>query len=1856
MEYRNIIFIGFFLMLFAFNSKAQVTANFNFDKSEGCGSLAVSFTDQSTTSSGSIVDWKWDLGGVFSSKQNPGIIFVNPGQYTICLTVTTSSGATASICKENIIRIYENPTADFTVDNIAGCKPVTVNFTNTSVSPNGKITNLTWDVGGTANVQNTDDPTKIITTTYNTVGQYSSTLSIVDEKGCKHTLTKPNLVNVEELPKVNLDFTFLSSCDLPWRVRFQNLDYDPLAIYVWDFGNGQSHSGPVPPIVTYSESKQYTIKVFVVKGACSDTITFNGIINTNRVTDFELNTTNVCQGQSFELKDISNYQADSLIWDFGDGNFSSQNNPSHTYLNPGCYVIKLRKFIGSCIQEITKPCVNVYAKPVVNYEVINGFSCLIPAPIALNANSVIAGQYTWTVTGPNIDIEYIGPNHNFVVQDYGSLNVALSFVSEQGCKVKYENIKIDIAKFEASLPAFGPVGCIPFNAMLSDSVISNVPLKSWNWQIGNPVIFTSNNQNPIFAVSDTGTWDIKLIVENIYGCKDTIIRRDYIQGGTPPTVNFIATPIEDCLKVARNFTSLASSNADFWIWSQNGIFFSNEENPEFVFPNFGVFDIELIAFHNGCPNSFTIKDYITVLKPKSQFKVDYRCDDPNTIDIQNQTIGADSLYWVVTLSETVSDTIRDSLLTEYTFPTKGIYFLTHYAKNFETGCDHMVTDSIFIVNLSAEYSVDTIRGCAPLDVQISAVVEDAVLTEYLAGQYTISDPLNQNPIVTFTEGGLLLGPELVVTDRHGCKDTFQISVPVEVSKIEPQISGPNVLCAPGSEQFLDVSNMGLGTLVDRSWFFSFQDQQSKEENPIFNIVDNGAYYIDLFLEDSWGCTATVRKEVIAVPLIPAFSTDTLSCTDRGVRFRTENEATFLGGYFWDFGDGNTSTERNPLHFYQNEGVYDICLELTDIRGCSKSVCEENRVVIINPKADFNGNPTEAPCPPLLSNFFNLSKNANSFVWDFGDNTGFSYNRIPSHVYTQPGSFDVTLYAEMIPGCVDTMVKTDFIKLLGPKAEISFSISGNCVPLEVTLSAASDKLYEFIWDYGDGKINLVPGLTQLDTTTYSYEKPGRFIPKLLVSDDAGCSRTFTIDPIIVNEIDPNFVAQNDPYCGIPAIVKIDNLTTSSSPNVVYQWFIEGPKSFVINETSPEMVINDYGQYGMTLIASTINCIDTLYQKSVFEVAAIPVPLFDIDANILCQYNELTLINNSTLEYGNVINWDWDLDNNATSKEFQPKVEYNRSGDYLIKLQVTTDKGCIADFQKTFKILPNTLITLPEDKTICIGDSVNISASFESQNLDFTFFWAEDPTIKCLNCQVVNVKPDSTTIYYIETQATNGCTNIDSLTVTVIPIPGPQLQLSSDTIVCEGGSIDISILNFNPNYDYVWDKNDLGLNCYIDCQVVNASPADDTYYSVIVFNEYGCFKEDSILVAVEKNIPDFLIEARFICDGDSTKITISDNAKFPIWSRNQIVLCDNCDTLIVKPSLPGYYFVDVLSKIGCEYKDSIYVGIVSQNTISAGLDRIICKGEEVKLGGRAIGDVEWFSTAPINNQNSLNATSRPNNSTIFYLQATIDECVLLDSTLVTVIEKTDVVAVGDTICPNEVGILTASGTSEQYSWFEGKKKLNTGEIFELAAEKTKTFTVIGSKGICIPDTAEVTLYVHPKIQYQLDEGKYEIFINSKVNIKAKFDENAGYLYQWSPSFGLDCDNCPEPTVQNIEESSTYKVLVTDIYGCELEDQVFLRYSDECTGKGFYIPNIFTPYSRSGANSTFRVYAEDEAEFISISIFDRWGANLFYSKDINETWDGTYAGQKLTQAVYIYIIEARCIKTNEIFNFVGDVTIIE
>ena len=192
-----------------------MTADFTVNETEGCGSLLANFCDNSSSTAGSIVAWSWDLaGGTTANSDCASKIFL-PGTYTICLTVTDNVGNTNQICKNDVIRVFNLPVADFDATPVSGCVPLNVSFNDRSVSSDGTITSRTWGLGGTCGTVPGTGASPSATCTYTIPGDYSISLLVTDNNGCSSSTTKTNYVNVSPEPEITISASTNFGCKNP---------------------------------------------------------------------------------------------------------------------------------------------------------------------------------------------------------------------------------------------------------------------------------------------------------------------------------------------------------------------------------------------------------------------------------------------------------------------------------------------------------------------------------------------------------------------------------------------------------------------------------------------------------------------------------------------------------------------------------------------------------------------------------------------------------------------------------------------------------------------------------------------------------------------------------------------------------------------------------------------------------------------------------------------------------------------------------------------------------------------------------------------------------------------------------------------------------------------------------------------------------------------------------------------------------------------------------------------------------------------------------------------------------------------------------------------------------------------------------------------------------------------------------------------------------------------------------------------------------------------------------------------------------------------------------------------------------
>src|SRR5690554_759719 len=258
---------------------------------------------------------------------------------------------------------------------------------------------------------------------------------------------------------------------------------------------------------------------------------------------------------------------------------------------------------------------------------------------------------------------------------------------------------------------------------------------------------------------------------------------------------------------------------------------------------------------------------------------------------------------------------------------------------------------------------------------------------------------------------------VLITDDDGCETTGTVLVD---NLGTPQIIAPNDIdICIGESVTLTANNPDNAAL---SWDNGVLDGVSFEPP-----TGSTTYTITATAN---GCTATDQVTVnVHENPVPTFEADILSgCSPLIVEFTSNAIGT--DSCLWDFGNGETSSDCGPVsHLYTGEGAYTVTLTLTSGYGC---VGEEIKVdyieVIKSPEASFIADPMVTNIPHTEVNFTNESTDADDYLWDFGDGSGFNTNENVSHSFptTNPGVYEVILYASN-EGCLDSTTATIIIE-------------------------------------------------------------------------------------------------------------------------------------------------------------------------------------------------------------------------------------------------------------------------------------------------------------------------------------------------------------------------------------------------------------------------------------------------------------------------------------------------------------------------------------------------------------------------------------------------------------------------------------------------------------------------------------------------------------------------------------------------------------------------------------------------------------------------------------------------------------
>ncbi len=495
--------------------------------------------------------------------------------------------------------------ANFTLQNSCG----TVSFTDASNSVNaGPITQWNWSFpGGTP--PNSTTQNQVVTYP---PGSYTVTLIATSQNGCKDTFQLPlttgaPVANFSTGP-VCLGATtlFSDSSTAPTG--------DPLTGWTWDFGDGNTANQQNPSHV-YANAGTYSVTlVITTQAGCTQTVTQTVTVNPIPVPAF--NSVPVC----FNNPTIFNNQSTGATiwsWNFGDGNTSTQQSPSHTYGAPGTYSVTL-------IVENSFGCKDtVPLTTIVNPLPVASFSstpvCLGSPTCFTDASTVTPGTvsgWSWNFGDPSSGAANTSaqqnPCHTFT--SAGSFTVILTATSDSGCQ--------STTMLPANVDQLPTAGITPQNVCLNaltnfqDASTAPAPtvINAWDWNFGDGSP-NSTTQNPSHTYATPGTYTITLIVSTTNGCKDTTTNTVIIFN--PPVANYTDS-VQGCAPTCATFTDISTSvdgTVASWQWSFPGgnPSASTLQNPTICWTAPGTYDAQLIVTSSfGCIDTLSTPLYINV--------------------------------------------------------------------------------------------------------------------------------------------------------------------------------------------------------------------------------------------------------------------------------------------------------------------------------------------------------------------------------------------------------------------------------------------------------------------------------------------------------------------------------------------------------------------------------------------------------------------------------------------------------------------------------------------------------------------------------------------------------------------------------------------------------------------------------------------------------------------------------------------------------------------------------------------------------------------------------------------------------------------------------------------------------------------------------------------------------------------------------------------------------------------------------------------------------------------------------------------------------------------------------------------
>ena len=961
------------------------------------------------------------------------------------------------------------------------------------------------------------------------------------------------------------------------QINFNDISIGTPTSRLWDFGDGVTDTAQ-NPVHAYPSHGTYTVTLLVSDGISFDTLVMEDyIVVQPTVPDFEVSETTVLLGDSIHFTDMTTGFPMSWQWDFGDGNLSNLNNTSHIYQDTGTYTVSLVVYDGYYTDTIVK---EHLIKVLDNsgypeFQDVSTFGGIgMDIKVDNFGNIYTVGYFEDTVDfdpGPGTYQLIANGRYDFYISKVSpndSLLWVHSFGSSSTSYTDYANaLELD------------DLGNVVFVGNFSDTVdFDPGPGTHYLYPNGYNDVFVcklSSQGNFLWAISFGGSY-------SDYGNDVAIDEQGniYITGEFYGYVDFDPSPANNMLLAFG--TNFYADGSTYWGESRDAYVVKFDPNGTFVwvtrpsvqyanvnpwdnFPNVGKGitidnngDLvvtgmirELHYNYNNLPSPYNyFNTYWTnkLMLSKIDRQGQLIWEQSNTSGLKIEALGIETDYWnnIIVTGKLQESATFDS--TNINSTISAVDNIDGYIAKFSSNGEFDWAKQIGGLenNWGASASTD-LQG----NIYITERYEETVDFDFGVGELNRTSNGESDVFITKLDGaGELVwvqsfggisddyGQSLTL-DEHGNVYTLgQISGTVDfdpglgsvtssggdrtfIHKISQDMGTDFV--ANNTEIYLgdtiDFLDASIGEIV--SWHWDFGDGTTDTvQNPIHIYQTPGTYTVTLIASDSSQTDTVTKTDYIQVDHLEALfsvSDDYITLSET-IEFSFQNTG-YPTAWHWDFGDGTTDSVSNPIHTYQDEGLFTVSLIVTD--GIfSDTVIMQDYISVIPIMNEFFASETQIVLGDTIWFTNQCTGFPSSFNWDFGDGTS-SIAQHPYHVYQGTGTFNVASEVSY-SSYTYPVTKTNYI-VVNPM-EAAFTASDTIVNIGDTVQftdLTEGNVDNWFWDFGDGTMDTVqhPVHVYQDTGTYTVllvVTNSQEIDSLTIQDYIHVDTTLDSQTIIINQ--------------------------------------------------------------------------------------------------------------------------------------------------------------------------------------------------------------------------------------------------------------------------------------------------------------------------------------------------------------------------------------------------------------------------------------------------------------------------------------------------------------------------------------------------------------------------------------------------------------------------------------------------------------------------------------------------------------------------------------------------------------------